>query len=53
MEMSMIISLLPILSLLFYLVPFVFIIWFLVTFIKLQKEKNQILRTIADKMNDM
>lgn len=53
METSMMISILPILSLLFYLVPLVFIIWFVITFIKLQKEKNEILRTIADKLNKL
>ncbi|MCM3759037.1 hypothetical protein M3197_16480 [Sporosarcina aquimarina] len=51
--MENMISILSLLSLLFWLVPFVFIIWFLITFIKLQKEKNQILRTIADKMNKL
>ncbi len=53
METSMMFSRLPILSLLFYLVPLVFIIWFLLTFIKLQKEKNRILRTIAEKIEKL
>ncbi|MBD7909659.1 hypothetical protein [Sporosarcina gallistercoris] len=53
METSMMFSILPILSLLFYVVPLVFIVWFVITFIRLQKEKNEILRTIADKLNKL
>lgn len=53
MEMSMMFSILPILSLLFYLVLLVFIVWSVITFIRLQKEKNEILRTIADKLNKL
>lgn len=53
MDTSLMFSILPFLSLLFYLVPLVFIIWFLVTFINLQKEKNRILRSIAEKMQKL
>ncbi|MFF3099914.1 hypothetical protein [Viridibacillus arvi] len=40
-----ILAILPVL--LFYILPIVFIIWFAVNMVKLQKEKNEILRTIA------
>ncbi len=43
---------LPILTMFFYLVPVLFVIWFLVKFLKIQQEKNEILRTIADKLNN-
>lgn len=46
------ISILPILSLLFYLVPIVFIVWFLLKFLKIQKEKNIILKSISDKLDN-
>ena len=46
-----ILAFLPILTMFFYLVPVVFVIWFLVKFLKIQQEKNDILRTIADKLN--
>jgi len=46
------VSILPILSLLFYLVPIVFIVWFLLKFLKIQKEKNLILKSISDKLDN-
>ncbi|WP_199670771.1 hypothetical protein [Rummeliibacillus sp. POC4] len=39
----------------FYIAPLIFVIWFLIKFLKVQKEKNEILRAIAekkDKQND-
>lgn len=42
---------LPIVGLFIYLIPIVFIVWFLLKFIKLQEQKNEILRIIADRMN--
>lgn len=51
MDKSVIFSFLPIVTLLFYLAPAVFVIWFMVKLLKLHKEKNEILRTIAEKLN--
>jgi flagellar biogenesis protein FliO len=43
----------PILTIIFYIAPVVFVIWFLVKFIKIQQEKNKILRTISDKLDKL
>ncbi len=43
----------PILTIFFYIAPVVFVIWFLVKFLKLQQEKNKILRTISDKLDKL
>ena len=43
----------PLVSILFYLAPVVFIIWFLIKFLKLQQEKNKILKTISDKLDKL
>lgn len=43
----------PIITFLFYIVPIVFVIWFLVKFLNIQQEKNNILRTIADKLDKL
>ncbi|PGL69078.1 hypothetical protein CN925_16410 [Bacillus sp. AFS055030] len=43
--------LLSIIPILFYLAPLVFIIWFLLKFLKIQQEKNQILKRISDKLD--
>ncbi|MGE7835261.1 hypothetical protein [Viridibacillus arvi] len=45
-----ILGILPVL--LFYILPIVFIIWFAVNMVKLQKEKNEILRTIAKRLDN-
>lgn len=42
-----------IISFLYYIVPIVFIIWFLINFLKIQKEKNLILRDISDKIDKL
>jgi hypothetical protein len=39
------------LGLLSYLIPIVLISWFLISFIKIQKERNNILRAISLKLN--
>lgn len=44
-------SILPLL--LIYVLPIAFIIWFTITIVKLQKEKNEILQTIADKLDSL
>ncbi|MBP0725834.1 hypothetical protein J5Y03_11700 [Bacillus sp. RG28] len=44
----------PIVTLLFYLVPIifaVFVVWFLLKFLKVQQEKNRILKDISDKLD--
>lgn len=43
----------PLLSIFFYLAPVVFLIWFLYKFLKLQQEKNKILKTISDKLDKL
>lgn len=40
-----------IIPILFYIAPFVFMIWFLLKFLKIQQEKNQILKSISDKLD--
>ena len=42
-----------ILPILFYLAPFVFMVWFLLKFLKIQQEKNQILKNISDKLDHL
>ncbi|WP_088068730.1 hypothetical protein [Gottfriedia luciferensis] len=42
---------LPLLTILFYLAPIIFIIWFLLKFLKIQQEKNQILKSISNKLD--
>ncbi len=41
----------PILTFFFYIAPVVFVIWFLIKFLKVQQEKNEILRAIYEKMD--
>jgi hypothetical protein len=40
------------LGLLSYLIPIVFISWFLISFIKIQKERNSILRDLSLKLDN-
>lgn len=47
--MNAIFAFIPIL---FSLGPVIFIIWFLLKFLKIQQEKNEILRTIANKLKN-
>ncbi|WP_199484505.1 hypothetical protein [Peribacillus glennii] len=42
----------PIFTIFFYIAPIVFIIWFLLKFLKIQQEKNMILRDISEKLNN-
>lgn len=51
MHMQGMFTILPIISLLIYLIPVVFIVWFLLRYLKIQEQKNDILRMIADRMN--
>ncbi|QNF29894.1 MULTISPECIES: hypothetical protein [Metabacillus] len=44
-------ALFPIITFLFYIAPVVFIIWFLLKFLKIQQEKNRILKNISDKLD--
>ncbi|WP_191561263.1 hypothetical protein [Metabacillus idriensis] len=44
-------ALFPIITILFYIAPIVFVIWFLLKLIKIQQEKNHILRKISDKLD--
>ncbi|PEJ57475.1 hypothetical protein CN692_12415 [Bacillus sp. AFS002410] len=45
-------SLFALIPLIIYVAPIVFIIWFLLKFLKLQQEKNQILKSISDKLDN-
>ncbi len=38
---------------LIYLVPIIFLAWFLVKFLRIQQEKNSILKTISDKLDKL
>jgi len=38
---------------LFYLVPIIFVVLFLVKFLKMQQERNKILKTISDKLDKL
>ncbi|WP_338786356.1 hypothetical protein [Metabacillus sp. FJAT-53654] len=48
---DVILALFPIITFLFYIAPVVFIIWFLLKFLKIQQEKNRILKNISDKLD--
>lgn len=50
MDNSTVFAFFPLISLLFYIAPIVFIVWFLLRILKLQREKNEILRDISDKL---
>ena len=41
------------LPILFYIAPVIFVIWFMIKFLKVQQEKNKILRTISDKLDKL
>jgi flagellar biogenesis protein FliO len=43
---------LPILTLLFTLAPVIFVIWFLLKFLKIQQDRNEILKSISYKLDD-
>lgn len=38
-------------GILFYLIPIVFIVWFLISFLRIQKERNRLLRDISLKID--
>lgn len=44
-------TIIPLISFIFYIAPVVFVIWFLIKILKVQQEKNEILRTIAEKLD--
>lgn len=44
-------DIMPLLGILFYLIPTVFVVWFLISFLKTQKERNNILREISEKLD--
>lgn len=43
----------PILTLFFYIAPIIFLVWFLIRFLKIQQEKNQILKAISEKLDKL
>lgn len=48
-----VLAFLPIITILFYIAPVVFVIWFMIKLLKIQQEKNKILRTISDKLDKL
>lgn len=44
-------ALFTIFPIIFYIAPVVFVIWFLIKLLKVQQEKNEILRAIAEKLD--
>ncbi|WP_445489789.1 hypothetical protein [Niallia sp. 03133] len=44
-------SIFPLVTIFFYLGPVIFVIWFLLKILKIQQEKNIILKDIAAKLN--
>lgn len=48
-----VLAFLPIITIFFYIAPVVFVIWFMIKFLKIQQEKNKILRTISDKLDKL
>ncbi|GGB62813.1 hypothetical protein GCM10007199_30990 [Fictibacillus barbaricus] len=50
MDNSIVFAFFPLITLLFYIAPIVFIVWFLLRILKLQREKNEILKDISDKL---
>ena len=44
-------SIIPLVSIFFCIAPIVFFIWFLIKLLKIQQEKNVILKTISDKLD--
>ncbi|MGG3158464.1 hypothetical protein COK01_26935 [Priestia megaterium] len=36
-----------------YIAPIIFIVWFSIKFLKIQKERNKILNSIADKLDKL
>lgn len=36
-----------------YIAPIIFIVWFSIRFLKIQKERNKILNSIADKLDKL
>lgn len=51
MSNDVLFSIFPLLTVIFYLTPIIFIIWFLMKFLKIQQEKNRILKSISDKLD--
>ncbi|AXH99251.1 hypothetical protein DV702_05550 [Sporosarcina sp. PTS2304] len=49
---NMFFSFFSIIGLLIYILPVLFIVWFLIKYIKIQERKNEILQSIAEKLND-
>ncbi|QDZ82726.1 hypothetical protein D0440_26020 [Priestia megaterium] len=41
------------LSIFLYIAPIIFIVWFSIKFLKVQKERNKILNSIADKLDKL
>ncbi len=45
------VNLLTFTTLLYYIVPIVFVIWFVIKYFKIQKERNELLRQISEKLD--
>lgn len=48
---SSVVIIFPIITIFFYIAPVAFVIWFLIKFLKIQQEKNEILKSIAEKID--
>ena len=44
-------SIFTILRFLFYIIPIVFVIWFLIKYLHVQQEKNEILKSLVEKID--
>ncbi|MBM7655265.1 uncharacterized BrkB/YihY/UPF0761 family membrane protein [Neobacillus cucumis] len=53
MSENILFSIFPFVTILFYIAPVVFIIWFLIKFLKIQQEKNNILKSISEKLDNL
>lgn len=49
--MEILFAIAPLVTILFYIAPIIFIIWFLLKLLKVQQEKNNILKDISNKLD--
>jgi len=51
MNSNYVFAIFPIISFLCYIAPVIFFIWFLLKFLKVQNERNHILKSLSDKLD--
>ncbi len=49
--MELLLAIAPLITIFFYLAPVIFIIWFLIKLLKVQQERNSILKDISSKLD--